>query len=576
MKYRLLQALTAFTFILLFAGGLVTSTDSGLAVPDWPLSYGSLFPPMIGGIRFEHTHRLIASTVGFLTLILTIWIGRTEQRAWVRWLSITGLGMVVLQGILGGLTVLFRLPAPISVAHACLGPIFFSLVLILTSVHSPQREKMKSANEGRGAPCARPVRAITRIAPTFLPVVTATAVFVQLVLGAVVRHTGRVVGFHIFWAFVVLVLVGSLVRQTLTRTAWTLGLLVILEFFLGISAFVFTKVVPHGWGEIIFPTVHQTLGALILAITVVLNLRFRKVEAGPRACPIDEKGGHRGPPLLALFEITKPRLVLLVLWTVSVGFFLASRPPINFWILFFALFGTALVAAGSMTLNEYMEREADGKMKRTENRPLPSGRLKPVQALVFGSFLSILGFSILLFVNFLTAFLSLLTWVVYLFIYTPLKTKTPLCTLAGAIPGAIPPMIGWSAARGTLNWEAWTLFAILFVWQLPHFFAIAWIYRQDYERAGFRMLSVVDPTGKRIGQEIMIYSLGVLLISLVPAILGMSGLIYYLGAFLLGIWFLASSFGTAFRLDTHSRSFLNKSVLYLGTLFLLMILDKKL
>ena len=279
----------------------------------------------------------------------------------------------------------------------------------------------------------------------------------------------------------------------------------------------------------------------------------------------------------AWVEITKPRLVSLVLWTVGAGYLLASRGPINFPLLLKTLLGTALVAAGSMVLNQYMERSNDALMKRTENRPLPSERLKPRTALIFGMGLSVIGISTLaLGVNFLCAFLAAGTLIIYLLIYTPLKTKTPLCTLLGAIPGAIPPMIGWTAVKGDLGWEAWILFAILFMWQLPHFFAIAWIYREDYSKAGFRMLSVVDPSGKRIGQEMMIYTLAVLLASLLPAVTGMAGLVYYGGAFLLGIWLLAASFRTAFQLDSRARSFFKQSVLYLSLLFLLLLLDKKL
>lgn len=275
-------------------------------------------------------------------------------------------------------------------------------------------------------------------------------------------------------------------------------------------------------------------------------------------------------------EITKPRLVALVLWTVTVGFLLASRAPFNLLLLFKTLAGTALVAAGSMVLNQYLEREADAQMRRTENRPLPSGRMRPEEALIFGVLLSLGGILVLATgVNLLAACLSALTLGSYLFLYTPLKKKTSLCTLLGAIPGAIPPVIGWAAARRELGFEPWILFSILFVWQLPHFLAIAWIYREDYTRAGFQMLSVVDPTGERVSRQMMIYSLALYLLSFAPALTGMSGPFYYLGALLLGIWLIASSFQTAFRLDLRSRTFFRNSVLYLTFLLLLMIVEKK-
>ena len=274
-------------------------------------------------------------------------------------------------------------------------------------------------------------------------------------------------------------------------------------------------------------------------------------------------------------EIAKPRLVFLSLWSVAVGFFLASRGPVDWMLLLKTLGATALVAAGSMALNEYLERDTDSLMRRTMNRPLPSGRMKPSSALIYGSILSFAGMLALAWgVNFLTGILAFLTWAIYLFVYTPLKKQTPLCTWVGAIPGAIPPLLGWAAARGGLGAGAWILFAILFVWQLPHFFAIAWIYREDYERAGLRMLSVVDPTGNQIGRQIMIYALGVHLLSFLPPIFGVTGNWYYLGALLLGIWLIASSFQTAFQLDARSRAFFRSSVLYLSLLLLLMILDK--
>ena len=278
----------------------------------------------------------------------------------------------------------------------------------------------------------------------------------------------------------------------------------------------------------------------------------------------------------AFWEATKPRLVFLVLWSVTVGFLLASFGPIDFLQLIQALCGSALVAAGTMALNQWMERESDAKMKRTENRPLPSERLKPEEVLFFGIFLSLAGFlELALAVNLLTAGLSALILTRYLFIYTPLKTKTSQSILAGAVPGALPPVMGWAAARGELNGGAWILFAILFVWQLPHFLAIGWVCREDYERAGFRVLPSADATGEKVGRQIMLYCLALHLVSFLPALSGMNGPVYYLGALLLGIWFLASSFKTAFRLDLEARRFFRNSILYLGLLLFLMILDQK-
>jgi len=273
-RHQLAQFLALATFVLLLAGGLVTSTDSGLAVPDWPLSFGGLFPPMVGGIRFEHTHRVVAATVGLLTLILTIWIGVKEMRAGVRRLAIACLGAVVLQGILGGLTVLYRLPTVISVAHACLGPIFFCLVVVLAEVTRPPATEKISGEEKDSSPLFR------------ISLITTYLVFFQILLGAVVRHTGEGVGFHVSFAFLVLLLTGFLVTQTLNhfgderallRPSLFLGFLVLIELFLGIGAFIFTQVegTRAGLGEVIFPTLHQALGSLLLATAVIVTLRSR-------------------------------------------------------------------------------------------------------------------------------------------------------------------------------------------------------------------------------------------------------------------------------------------------------------
>lgn len=279
--------------------------------------------------------------------------------------------------------------------------------------------------------------------------------------------------------------------------------------------------------------------------------------------------------LRAYLEITKPRLVWLVLWTVAIGFFLASHEKPDGFLFANLMLGTALVSAGSMALNQYLEKDIDACMKRTESRPLPSRRLEPSRVLLIGTVFSILGVVFLSWrVNFITAFLALVTLVTYLFIYTPLKTRTPWCTLAGAVPGAIPPIMGWTAVRGRIEPEAWILFSILFVWQLPHFYAIAWVCRADYAKAGLKMLSVVDPTGKRVGSQIMGCTLGVFLLSFLPAFAGMTGSFYYLAAFLLGIWLILSSFRTAFQLDRLSRSYFRNSIIYLTLLFLLLVLDR--
>jgi protoheme IX farnesyltransferase len=275
--------------------------------------------------------------------------------------------------------------------------------------------------------------------------------------------------------------------------------------------------------------------------------------------------------------LTKPRITLLVVCTTLVGFYLGAPDAVPVWLLIHTLFGTAWVAAGASALNMAFEWEPDSRMRRTENRPIPSGRLSAVQATYFGSALCFAGaLHLLLFVNALTSILSVITALLYLFAYTPLKKRTSLCTVVGAIPGAIPPMMGWTAVRNSLDFEAWWLFAILFLWQLPHFLSIAWLYREDYERGGFPMLPVLDKDGRQTSRQIILETLALLCITLLPATLGVFDQIYFVGAFFLGAVFLYMGIRLARAKDAFSaRRLLLTSVLYLPSLLILMMIAKQ-
>src|SRR5690349_13323433 len=220
----------------------------------------------------------------------------------------------------------------------------------------------------------------------------------------------------------------------------------------------------------------------------------------------------------AYLELTKPRITFLIVLTSAAGFALGSRGAVDYLLLVHALIGIALLSSGIATLNQFIERDLDALMRRTADRPLPSGRLFPFEALWFGVSLTLMAEAYLaLLVNPLTALLGLTVIAGYLFVYTPLKTRTSLSTALGAFPGAMPPLMGWTAARGEIDVAAWVLFAILFLWQFPHFLAIAWMYREDYGRAGIRMLPVVEPDGRVTGQQIIAYSVMLLPVSLLPA-----------------------------------------------------------
>lgn len=276
-------------------------------------------------------------------------------------------------------------------------------------------------------------------------------------------------------------------------------------------------------------------------------------------------------------ELTKPEVTSLVVASALAGFYAGSEGALNWIVLIHALLGTGLVSAGTAAFNMYLERGDDARMRRTAQRPLPAGRLDPAAVLRFAWALSMGGVLYLAaFVNMLAAALAFATWGSYLFLYTPLKKKTVWCTAIGAIPGAAPPLIGWAAARGSLSAEAWALYAILFLWQFPHFLSIAWMYREDYARAGMRMLPVVDPTGRATGWQISFYAAALLPLGLLPAWLGMAGAIYSWGAIALGLGFLWVTLRAALRpSNLHARWVLHASVAYLPLLFALLMLDKR-
>jgi len=277
--------------------------------------------------------------------------------------------------------------------------------------------------------------------------------------------------------------------------------------------------------------------------------------------------------------LTKPRITFFILMSTAIGFMCGAHSVTirDLWLtLLHTLIGTALIASGAAALNQWYERDADAKMNRTMARPIPSGRITPQHALWFGSALSIAGFAELsLGANLLTGLLGAFTLVMYVFVYTPLKRITPHATTIGAIPGAMPPLIGFAAAAGTLSAPAWILFAILFLWQFPHFYAIAWMYRDDYARAGIRMLPVVEPDGVSTARRVVLFSLVLLPVSLLPKFTAMAGDVYLFGAIVMGLMFAYSA--VRMWLDhsaAHARQVLLASVVYLPVLYGLLAIDR--
>jgi len=279
--------------------------------------------------------------------------------------------------------------------------------------------------------------------------------------------------------------------------------------------------------------------------------------------------------LAAYVELTKPRIAFLLVLTAAAGFYLGSDKGFN-WLLFAnSMTGISLLAFGVATLNQFIERKTDKLMTRTAVRPLPMGKLTPTEALVFGVSLTLVAEIYLAFlVNNLTAFLGLIVIVGYVFLYTPLKTRTSASTAIGALPGALPPLMGFTAAANEITLGAWVLFAMLFLWQFPHFLAIAWMYREQYAKAGILMLPVVEPEGKITARQIVIFTVLLLPVSLAPFFLGVAGWIYLIGAIVLGAWFLAASIEAArAKTNEKAKKLLLVSVLYLPIIFALMVLN---
>lgn len=575
-RYAVLTACVGF--FLVIAGGLVTSTGSGLAVPDWPLSYGQLFPPMVGGIFYEHGHRMVASTVGFLTVILAFWVGRRDSRRSVRTLGYVALAAVIAQGILGGLTVIFLLPTPISVGHACLGQAFFCLLVALAFLTSKRWSESISEKEEGGEALSRSALVLTVV------------VFAQLVLGAVVRHTGAALAIpdfplafgrwipsvfsegaaihfaHRLGALVVaLVTIGYAIQVWRSpRSGRFLKGFTLLAFSLVLIQILLGGLIVWTERSVWTATAHVATGALILASSVIMSLwsarRFGLELSALR---------HYG-------MLVKPRVTFMVCITAMIGFYSGSRGPFFVGRFLLTILATALVAGGASALNQYMERDVDGRMRRTAGRPLPSGHLTMRDALSFGWIISAIGLVLFWFtVGHLAALLAFVALGSYLGIYTPLKRVTPWCTMIGAVPGAIPTLIGWAGATGGVSVGAWVLFGILFLWQLPHFLAIAWLYRDDYASASLLMLPVVDRTGRRTAVHLLAFSIALVPVAILPGSVGVAGPIYASGAAALSLVFLiACIFLAVQKTLVQARRVLMMSVLYLPLLYALLVVDK--
>jgi protoheme IX farnesyltransferase len=554
---------------------------------------------MTGGVEFEHSHRMIAGLVAIFTTLLGVFVWRQKREPRLKKLSLFLVGLVLFQAFLGGLTVIFKLPTLISTTHLATAMLFFSfLTYLFLQLQFPFLQKSR-------------IQRIPEFLVRYKPWIFAAIVLIyaQIVLGALVRHTGaggvcptiplcegslwpfsahpsiRLHMAHRWGAFFIAVFVPWLLIKISRKTLPLCHSLNSEEKRLGKGVFFFCILIPILiFGQILlgfvsvltqlqlFPvTAHLALGALLLVSLVSL---WTFTGGGVRVGSKDSK-----PSLFQdLLSLTKARLSALVLFVTTISFYIASSSKgFSPKLLFFTLLGTSFLVAGSSFLNAFFEREIDGQMIRTENRPLPKGRLSARVILASGIVLALIGVPILTFwVNPLTGFLGAVAFIFYAFMYTPLKTRTSVAALIGAIPGALPPLIGWTAVQGKIDAVGTTLFFILFFWQLPHFLAIAIFRKKEYQNAGIKIMPLTD--GDQSTRKLMMrYSAMLIPISLLLVPLGLAGEIYFFVALILGlIYFIWTCYGMKpVSALAWARSLFLYSLIYLPILFVTLLLDNK-
>ncbi len=553
----------ACIFALINLGGFVHNTGSSLACPDWPLCYGQIMPEMVGGVLIEHSHRLLGSLVGFLTICICILTFRNfGKSSRIFKFSLLSLAMVIVQGILGGLTVIYKLPPEISTAHLGLSMIYFAsiiYILHLIQVSTFKEEKYKSPNTWN--------KSFVKHSWILLFVV-----YAQMIWGASMRHLGlgSVCGTgwsNVFKCFDLTTFKSSFLPNTFDGMfhmghryfAYIVAALVFYNTFNYLNSFKKSSDVPF-WNSLklkvlllpilvtvqiglgmfsvatnlgIEPTTLHLGGAALLFITIwkiclEINFLNKRVD-------FKEK---KHDFLFDLFSMSKPRLSGLVIFTAGIGMFLATKTTTStismmsgFWSLTF----TTLLVAGACTLNCYMERDIDKKMKRTADRPLAANRFNPNVAFSFGMLLCVIAVIGLYFwTNTITVILGLVATAFYIAFYTPFKKISPNAVFLGAVPGAMPPLMGYTSVTNSLDVLGIILFCVLFFWQVPHFLAISMMYKNDYKEAGFQVFP--NTVGnKNTVVRIVTYSLALLTIALLPYLLHLTrSPIYLVGTLLVG------------------------------------------
>jgi protoheme IX farnesyltransferase len=579
LVYRFAIATAIATYLLILIGGLVHGTGSSLACPDWPTCYGTLMPRMEGGVLVEHSHRIAAFTVvvATVTLAFMLQFGSLPEQRRLRPFGWLAVALVLAQALLGGITVILRLPTPISTAHTGTSLLFFLTVLYIAA-----RSRPASALP---SPPALPGRATT------LAILSAVSVYFQMVLGGLVRHSGAALActdvplcrgaiwpdahptvliqaLHRLNALVA----GSLVvaaaiatwraargRRDLRALAAAGPLLVVVQIGLGVRA-------VQTFLDLATVESHLAVATALLATQALVVLRGRP-DATPQPWTLSW--------IAEVVRLAKPRITGLVIVTFLGGLWLAPG-QIERWRALMTLVGTVLLVAGANTFNMIMERDVDPLMERTRDRPLPRGTVSPELALVFGAALSCAALPLLfLGGNVLTGLLGFLALGSYVGVYTPMKRRSGAALFVGAIPGAIPPLMGWTVVTGRIDPPGLVLFAVLFLWQIPHFLAIA-IYRAaDYARAGFKVLpGAISERATRL--TIVGFSIVLVAATILLEPLRVAGPRYMAAATLLGAVLIAWS-AAGFRraaAGAWARSLFLFSIVYLTLLFVALAIDR--
>ncbi len=556
------------TFVLICWGAVVHNTDSSLACPDWPLCYNKFFPKMEGAILIEHGHRLLASLVGLFTIGL-VWLSSTEKNKseahlHIFKISCLALFFVIAQGALGGITVIYRLPTIVSTSHLGLSIIF---LLTLTYIHH-------HASDYKSSKTFNSFEIKSLVGGHWKPVLrhgilfALAVVYLQILLGAFMRHAGagaacgigasnsllcmdfeaNMLGFwpkapqaqlhmvHRMFAIVAFIVVAvfSIRLSHFFKPNRRLKFISVLPFVF-ISLQVLLGILTVALNLSVVPTTLHLAGAVLSVISLwKINLMLNDLEDV-------HFSGNRHSFFSDIINLTKPRLSLLVMVTVMVGTLIAPE-KIYFFKAVLAFFLITLVVIGAATLNCFIERDVDARMIRTKDRPLPARRMAPQTALWLGVVLLLISIPALcIFINLITGLLAFIAAILYLYAYTPMKQKSELAVYVGAIPGAIPPVMGWTAVTGKIDFMAIALFLILFIWQLPHFLAISIYHAEDYGAASIK----VYPNLKRGLQitkiGIFVFTLALFLVSLMPTFFSQASFVYTRAALMISGVFLVYS-----------------------------------